>query len=93
MKKETWEKIVGGIAVTILQDTRGGLILQAKGPMSAGYSAQTAVSRTVSADKLKSLQMPEIYVETILERMVQQVLAADDGESEGEGDVPVQTGD
>ena len=93
MRKETWEKIMGGVAVTILPDTRGGLILQAKGPMSAGYSAQTAVSRTVSADKLKSLQMPEFYVENTLERMVQQVLTAGDGESEGEGDVPVQTGD
>lgn len=89
MKKETWEKIVGGIAVTILPDTMGGLILQAKGPMKAEYSAQMAVNRRVAADKLQKLQMPEIYVETILERMVQQVLTADDGESEGEGDVPV----
>lgn len=89
MKKETWEKIMGGVAVTILPD-RGGLILQAKGPMAAEYRAQTTMSKMVPADKLKGLQMPEIYVETALERLVQQVAAVD--ESEGEGDVPVQEG-
>lgn len=91
MKKETWEKIMGGVAVTILPDTRGGLILQARGPIADGRGAQTAVSKTAPADKLKSLQMPEFYVETALERLVQQVAEAD--ESEGEGDVPVQEGD
>lgn len=93
MRKETWEKIMGGIAVTIMPDTRGGLLLQVKGPVSAAYEAQTAMSKTVPADKLKGLQMPEIYVEILLERMVQQVLTAATDESEGEGDVPVQTGD
>lgn len=91
MKKETWEKIMGGIAVTILPDTRGGLILQARGPIAAGRGAQTTVSKMIPADKLKGLQMPEFYVETALERLVQQVAEAD--ESEGEGDVPVQEGD
>ena len=88
MTKETWEKIVGGIAVTILPDARGGMMLQAKGPVTAVYSAQTAVQRTVPADKLEGLQLPETYLETLIERMVRQVetaMAAD----EGYGDVPV----
>ena len=86
MKKETWEKIVGGIAVTILPDARGGVMLQAKGPVTAVYSAQTAVQRTVPADKLAELQLPETYLETLIERMVRQVetaMAADEGDGDG----------
>ena len=88
MRKETWEKIMGGVAVTILPD-RGGLILQAKGPMKAEYCAQTVMSKMVPADKLKGLQMPEIYAETIIERLVQQVVNAEEIESGGEEVVPV----
>ena len=46
------------------------------------------MQRTVPADKLAELQLPETYLETLIERMVRQVgtaMAAD----EGDGDVPV----
>ena len=60
MRKETWEKIMGGIAVTILPDTRGGLLLQVKGPVSAEYRAQSAINKSVPADKLRGLKMPRL---------------------------------
>lgn len=73
MRKETWEKIMGGIAVTILPDTRGGLLLQVKGPVSAEYRAQSAINKSVPADKLRGLKMPEIFVEALLENMMRKL--------------------
>ena len=73
MRKETWEKILGGVAVTIIPDTRGGLMLQVKGPVSAEYRAQSAINKSVPADKLKGLRMPEIFVETMLENMIRKL--------------------
>lgn len=73
MRKETWEKIMGGIAVTILPDTRGGLLLQVKGPVSAEYRAQSAINKSVPADKLRGLKMPEIFVEAMLENMMRKL--------------------
>lgn len=73
MRKETWEKILGGVAVTIIPDTRGGLMLQVKGPVSAEYRAQSAINKSVPADKLKGLRMPEVFVETMLENMIRKL--------------------
>lgn len=73
MRKETWEKIMGGVAVTIIPDTRGGLMLQVKGPVSAEYRAQSAINKSVPADKLKGLRMPDIFVETMLENMIRKL--------------------
>lgn len=73
MRKETWEKILGGVAVTIIPDTRGGLMLQVKGPVSAEYRAQSAINKSVPADKLKGLRMPDIFVETMLENMIRKL--------------------
>lgn len=73
MRKETWEKIMGGVAVTIIPDTRGGLMLQVKGPVSAEYRAQSAINKSVPADKLKGLIMPDIFVETMLENMIRKL--------------------
>lgn len=73
MRKETWEKILGGVAVTIISDTKGGLMLQVKGPVSAEYRAQSAINKSVPADKLKGLRMPDIFVETMLENMIRKL--------------------
>lgn len=73
MRKETWEKILGGVAVTIIPDTKGGLMLQVKGPVSAEYRAQSAINKSVPADKLKGLRMPEVFVETMLENMIRKL--------------------
>lgn len=73
MRKETWEKILGGVAVTIIPDTKGGLMLQVKGPVSAEYRAQSAINKSVPADKLKGLRMPDIFVETMLENMIRKL--------------------
>lgn len=93
MRKETWEKIMGGIAVTIMPDTRGGLLLQVKGPVSAEYRAQSAINKTAPAEKLKNLQMPEIFVETMLENMIRKLtedIQEDEDAEKGETEnVPV----
>lgn len=73
MRKETWEKILGGVAVTIIPDTKGGLMLQVKGPVSAEYRAQSAINKSIPADKLKGLRMPEVFVETMLENMIRKL--------------------
>lgn len=93
MRKETWEKILGGVAVTIIPDTRGGLMLQVKGPVSAEYRAQSAINKSVPADKLKGLRMPEVFVETMLENMIRKLtedIQEDEDAEKGEAEnVPV----
>ena len=90
MTNETWSRILSGISVTILPDGKGGVTMQATGPvpLKRAGDVQMGVRKTVSAERINALQMPGIFVEAMMERAILD-LAEDIRRGEGDGNVPV----
>ena len=90
MTNETWSRILSGISVTIMPDGKGGMVMQATGPfpMKRSGDVQMSVRNAVSAERIKAIQMPGIFVEAMMERSIRQ-LAEDIAREEGGEDVQV----